>query len=82
MNLDISLISFKLKNTEIISLTAFEKLAKKSGAEIIIITFENIKMQKKNDEKIKENLYEIIPPEFCEYIYIFSKKILDIFSPH
>ncbi len=44
MNLDISLISFKLKNTEIISLTAFEKLAKKSGAEIIIITFENIKM--------------------------------------
>jgi len=43
MSLDISLISSKLKNTEIISLIAFKKLTKKSKAEIIIITSENIK---------------------------------------
>ncbi len=37
-----SLISFNLKNTEIISLTAFKELSKESKAEIIIITFKNI----------------------------------------
>ncbi len=51
-----SSISSKLKNTEIISLTAFEKLTKKSEVEIIIIIFKNIEMQKKNNKKIEENL--------------------------
>ncbi len=39
-----------------ISLAAFKKLTKESEAEIIIIIPENIKRQKKNDEKIKEDL--------------------------
>ncbi len=56
MSLDISLIFLKSKNTEIISLAAFKKLVRKSEAEIIIITLENIKTQKKNNEKIEENL--------------------------
>jgi len=43
MSLNISLISFKLKNIKIISLIAFKKLIKKSEAEIIIIIFKNIK---------------------------------------
>ncbi len=38
------------------SLTAFKELTKEFRAEIIIITSENIKRQKKNDEKIEENL--------------------------
>ncbi len=42
MSLNISLIFFKLKNTKIVSLIAFKKLTKKSEAEIIIITPENI----------------------------------------
>ena len=38
------------------SLIAFKKLIKKSEAEIIMITLENIKKQKKNNEKTKKNL--------------------------
>ncbi len=38
------------------SLAAFKKLAKKSEAEIIIITSENIEKQKRNNEKVEENL--------------------------
>jgi len=53
---DINLISSKLENIKIVSLVVFKKLAKKSGAEIIIITLKNIKTQKKNNKKIEENL--------------------------
>ena len=50
------LISFKLKNIKIISLTTFKKLTKKFKVKVIIITSENIKKQKKKNKKIKENL--------------------------
>ncbi len=77
-----NLISSKLEDIKMMSLAAFKKLAKKSKAEIIIITPENIKKQKKNNKKIEENLQKIIPPKFREYIYVFLKKILDTLSSH
>ncbi len=43
MNSDKSLISSNFKNIEMISLTAFKELTKKSEAKIIIITLKNIK---------------------------------------
>ena len=43
MSLNKNSISLNLKNTEIVNLIAFKKLAKKSKAEIIMITFKNIK---------------------------------------
>ena len=51
-----SLISFNLEDIKIMSLIAFKELTKKSEAEIIIITSENIKKQRKNDEKVEKNL--------------------------
>ena len=38
------------------SLIAFKELTKESKAEIIIITSENIKRQKKNNKKAEEDL--------------------------
>ena len=64
MSLDISLIFFKLENIEIISLVVFKKLTKKFKAKIIMIIFENIKKQKKNNKKIEENLQKIISSKF------------------
>ncbi len=43
MSLNRNLIFFNLKNTKIISLAVFKKLAKKFKKKIIIITPENIK---------------------------------------
>ncbi len=80
MSLNISLISSNIKNIKMMNLTAFKKLSRKFKAEIIIITPENIKKQKRNDEKIEENLQKAIPSEFHKYTYIFLKKILNTFS--
>ncbi len=43
MSSNINLIFFRFMNIKIISLIAFKELIKESEAEIIIITFENIK---------------------------------------